>query len=464
MFQFFLLNSSIPSDHWSYSIFRNTQVLILKRNSIKQACLLHSLTNYVVHLDLGFNLITVIQKRCFSSSIFLKSLSLKKNQISYLEVESFFDLHVLKFLDLSHNPIIILPSFSFRKLFSLLLLNLSAIPHKEVSMNIFDDIRLGVIILNTNYYISCIVSHYSIYVLYPPWFVSCSGILPTKYLKIFFIFISLLICSFNIISPVIQIFTSRSNQAFQITAVAVNLNDLLCGFYLCIIWVSDISLQNSLYISDSWTSDSLCFFAFGIILWFTILSQLLLIFLSSSRLWIVLQPLNNKIKRVKFTLRCILVMYGFSFCIALFVMLLFKFTFNSLPTGFCLPFIDPTNSIIITKYITWSVVLTQTLTSITTIMIYYLLFIELQRSKNTITATKSYSVLQLSIQLVLITVSNILCWFPANAIYISAMFLPSYPIDLIIWTITVVLPINSIVNPLVIIVGAMKNLTVSSKT
>ena len=57
--------------------------------------------------------------------------------------------------------------------------------------------------------------------------------------------------------------------------------------------------------------------------------------------------------------------------------------------------------------------------------------------------------LQVIVHLIVITGSNILCWFPANGIYVATMFLSSYPIDLIIWTSIICLPINFIINPIV---------------
>ena len=59
-------------------------------------------------------------------------------------------------------------------------------------------------------------------------------------------------------------------------------------------------------------------------------------------------------------------------------------------------------------------------------------------------------------QLIVITTSNVICWFPVNGIYIAAMFLSTYPIDLIIWKPVICLPLNSIINPLVFIIVACR--------
>ncbi len=46
-------------------------------------------------------------------------------------------------------------------------------------------------------------------------------------------------------------------------------------------------------------------------------------------------------------------------------------------------------------------------------------------------------------QLVLISSSNVLCWSPTNGVYIAAMSVPSYPIEMIIWTLDGSMPLNS---------------------
>ena len=60
-------------------------------------------------------------------------------------------------------------------------------------------------------------------------------------------------------------------------------------------------------------------------------------------------------------------------------------------------------------------------------------------------------------QFIVTSTSNIICWFPTNAIYLSAMFLSAYPINLVIWTTVIVMPINSVINPCVFLLSNMKD-------
>ena len=66
--------------------------------------------------------------------------------------------------------------------------------------------------------------------------------------------------------------------------------------------------------------------------------------------------------------------------------------------------------------------------------------------------------ISLIIQLIFITLSNFMCCFPVNGIYIATMFLSSYSLDLIIWSTVLGMPINALVIPFVLIILSLKNL------
>ena len=100
---------------------------------------------------------------------------------------------------------------------------------------------------------------------------------------------------------------------------------------------------------ELWRSGPVCFVAFGISLWFSILTQFVLIFLSLSRLMLVIHPIDTKFKGTNFVMQSAFLMYILSLCTALFVNVIFKFIYKNLTISLCLSFMDPTNSIIIIK-------------------------------------------------------------------------------------------------------------------
>ena len=122
----------------------------------------------------------------------------------------------------------------------------------------------------------------------------------------------------------------------------------------------------------------------------------------------------------------------------------------------CLPFVDPTNSILLTKVITWLVVISQSVSTVVIATMYILLYNKTEQSQMNLKTNNEKRFSSMIVQLVLITCSNVFCWFPTNIIYVAAMLMPTYPIDIVLWTIITVLPCNSIVNPLVFIISTLK--------
>ena len=434
---------------------QSIEVLKLTRNNIKEICLT-SLPNNVTYLDLSFNLIKYILIHCFSHSNLLFTLILKCNIISQLSTKSFFNLPNLRFLDLSENPLIFIPNYSFKNLPKLSLLNLKSPLSEEIESNMFENIKLSPVIINTNYHVYCVSPDNTICTLYPPWYASCSGFLNNKQLKVIFFLIIFIILIANVWSLFIHMSDYQSTKPFLLTIAAINMSDLIFGMYLAVILVSNLVLHKTLFLSGLWKSHFLCFTAFGTLLWFTLLSQLLLTFMSVSRYRVITCPLKTKFKQASLIKTCIFILYCMSFCISLFITLSFKHVWHSAPIDLCLPFVDPSNSKTLIRALTWYIVISQTLSSIIITTMYILLYQMIRKSKKAVSTNKSKSHFTMIIQLVLITASNILCWFPTNIIYVAAMLMSTYPIDIVLWTIITVLPCNSIVNPLVFIIGKLK--------
>ena len=147
---------------------------------------------------------------------------------------------------------------------------------------------------------------------------------------------------------------------------------------------------------------------------------------------IVIYPMNTVFKRTDFVIKLILIMYVVSFLSSLLATILFKSIYKSLPISLCLLFVDPTNSIIMIKVITWFVIITQSATSIVIMIIHIILGKNFKESSKSIRKfnRSGGSGISLILQLSIITTSNVICWFPVNGIYITTRILSTYPIDL----------------------------------
>ena len=350
-------------------------------------------------------------------------------------------------MDLSSNPLNTFPNNLFINIHSVKILSIQNIYIDDIAAGTFDVLSLA-FINTTDYHICCTVENNKCYAE-RPWYISCNSLLPKMKMRIFSILVSVLSLLVNGFSFFLFV-TSNSNKTFSVTAVSVNINDMLCGLYLTIIWLADVNFKDTFFVKEKfWRSGLFCFLAFSIILLFSIFSQCILLFLSFSRPMIVINPVNTNFKSTNCVVKSLLYMIITCGLISIIITFYIKFNVNVLPLSLCLPFIDPTNSIIMIKIITWFVVITQSFTSIVIVILYIILAYRISESKKNIrkSTIKDNSSSLLIVQLVIITSSNILCWFPPNIIYISAMFLSRYPTELVIWTTVGGLPINSIINP-----------------
>ena len=289
----FITKSSIDS----FSIFElkleGISVVKLPGNNIESICPLMFL-QYLVFLDLQFNYLVEIKEKCFSVSRLLQSLSLYNNYIIYLDVYSFHDLHYLRSLNLSSNPFVNLPLKSFSNLLSLQVLNLQNMKFRIVELNSFFS-TIPKLINTIDYKISCVIPKNSICTSYPPWYVSCSDILPNVSLKIMYFCVSLLTICLNILSSLLQFLKIQINECFRIKVVGLNFSDCLCGIYLIGIWISDILFQGVYLVNqDSWKSHPFYFTGFSIILWFTISSHITILYFSVTRLVAIIYPLTAR--------------------------------------------------------------------------------------------------------------------------------------------------------------------------
>ena len=122
------------------------------------------------------------------------------------------------------------------------------------------------------------------------------------------------------------------------------------------------------------------FFALAMILWYVLLSESLLIFVSTKKFFLVFKPFENIHKGNSFTLRWIFVIFGFTFSLSLFLTLVLVVNYNILPTALCLPFFDPTHSILILKILVIFVVISQTSSTALIVIMFWLLLAKIQKS------------------------------------------------------------------------------------
>ena len=177
---------------------------------------------------------------------------------------------------------------------------------------------------------------------------------------------------------------------------------------------------------------------------------------------VVVHPLKSKFKEFLFVKRLLVYLLLSSCCLTILIVLIILFVDKSIGNNLCLPFIDQTGLSILTKVLIRIKVITESVNALIIMCIH--IGIYTQKKKSSIKIRKSNQGKEsLVIQLIFITVSNFMCWFPVNGIYIATMFLSSYSLDLIIWSTILGMPINALVIPFLFIILSLKNFTKSRK-
>ncbi len=417
------------------------------------------------YLEIRQNLLTILKKHCIQNLPQAIVIEFNENHLQSIEAKAFCHLAALKYIHLAQNYLTHLERnflFNLSLMTGLSLLNNTL----ELSDNLaFQDMNLT-IILTTKYHICCMTPKDTICSAQRSWYMSCSDLLSTIPLKCVCITMSALIFVLNVLSMVTAGYTQKSNLSFLAIITGLNISDLVYGVYLSIIWVVDAVLKNTFYIWEKWwRSNVCCFVAFEISLWFNFLTPMLLINYSASRLMSVLKPFATQNKSVSFSLKCVtscaFLSFGLSFGLASPVF----FTTPSIPSTLCSPFFDPSDSFVIYQIITWFTAAIQFLASITIATEHYLLVRHLKKREVNMhkSVSRKNSNTSLTLQLILITVSNILCWVPSSIIFLTSIFLDSYPSRMVVWTTVTATPLNSVVNPAILTITMLRKVYKENK-
>ncbi len=435
----------------------NARYVMLRNNNVSDICG-SSLSKELLLFDIAFNQISGLKKQCFSNRIVLKMLVINDNHISYLQDKSLSNVLNLTGFNLSNNNLIQLSKHTFSNLTYLKILSIRNNPLTHIHQHAFRGLKLEAM-ESTNYQICCILDQRSKCHAQKHWSLSCSDLLPTKSLKLHFLSIFATILFLNCCSVFLHILSQKSKKQYAVIVIAVNLTDLLFAEYLCTIWAADTHFAGRFVVVETiWRSGLVCFSAFAGFLCFSILTPLVLFFLSFSRLMVVIHPMDSNFKRTTFVLKNLFSIFLLSVALSSFFVFFVQLTEDKLPTSLCLPFADPTDKILMIKYVAWCVAVIQVITSVVIAVTHIMLIKNLFESQQNIRKSKSDDKSNKSflIQLFAITTSNVLCWVPTNSIYIMCTFLSEYPIELLMWTITVATPLDSLTNPLVFVITSLR--------
>ena len=332
-------------------LFTEAKYLYLDHNRIQNICGVLPNHKMVIIFHSNDNEVPDLLQFCICNVITIKDINLSKNKISHVHKQAFWKLSRLQVLDLANN---FLNNLEGSFLANLTLLKLTQNPFQSLQHNAFRNADINTIETD-DYHICCIVLCSVSCDAFKPWYVSCSKLLPTISMRIFWAFVSIIVVLFNVLSIYLQSLSS-SQSSFKMVIVSVNLTDILCFCYLTVLLIAD-SVYGEKFITKefSWRSSIPCLVTFICALIFSILSAFYLSFISLCRTMFVTFPLNLTLKNSTLVVRILCILLIMTIVFALCVSLLYRMKYSTFSTSLCLPFIDPTNSVKLIKLLTISV-------------------------------------------------------------------------------------------------------------
>lgn len=446
-------------------VFLDAVFYVLPFNQITTICR-DAFTMRVVFIDLSFNIQTSIGFLCFSALMFLNILHLNSNIINIVQSLSFYALPKLSFLNLADNPLTSYQELAAVGLAELKLLSVFNTTLRDITSDALTKVE-PILLISDSYHICCLASTKSKCLSTIPWYVNCAGLIPNMPIRVAAISTALLISGVNTFSILLHMMRQRTSKSFKRAIVFACLtNALYVGYLSCVVLGSILHGRNFIIFQERWKSSFVCFFAFGCVLWFTILSSSLSIFTSALRLLVVIKPMESTFKETRFVKKCMGTIFVASFMVVICMLLFYKFTLKMLPFAFCFPFVEPTQSLISAQAVVYVFTSVHSLTPIATTLIHISLVQNVTESKR-IQASKSKGNdgdgKRLILQLAVITISSMVCVYPSNVTFILATALTPFSLEIVLWSIVVIVPITALVHLTVFSIVCVKNIWAGRK-
>ena len=447
------------------STFRNAIVITIRASNLLNVCYFGSQMHNCVSLDFSFNFIAKLESGCFKMSYQVKIINLSSNRISTIKIKVFSANTSLLILNLTNNELCVLQKDMFESLSHILILSV-----KTNILNTVDkDTFLGkhISFLQTEKLsLCCSVSSETICTETFPWYFSCSKLLPRKSHQTAFYSMSAIVFSINVLSIILHRLTYlkglEKTGAYGTIVVSINFSDITFVLSFALLWAADLYYNETfVFFEQQWRSSFVCFGVFGIFLNQSFLSSTLVCFWSYSRLAVVLHPVDTKFKQTKFVLKTIFFGIVTILTCVLGFTVLTRILVSKVPTPICSPFIDPTDTVVIIKVFIWMNAVFTLFGAAFLNTVHCCLISSLLESQKVIKDSSSYkhqSNKAIIGQIVIVTLSNSLCWVSSSVIFLLVMFWNQYPHDMSIWTTVVVVPHNSVFNPIVFVATSVRKL------
>ena len=294
-----------------------------------------------------------------------------------------------------------------------------------------------------------------------PWHKSCSNLFWHIYMPKFTGFISCLVLFVNLLSAVFQMSSkmSKFSNGFATIVLAMNIGELTLGSYLLAIWMVDMYYSRFFVVYERrWLSTFQCYILHQIFFNAYLMSPLMQCFLTLTRLMVTLCPMNTRFRKRTFALRGIICIWLFTGIVSILKTLFMYINDIAIPFRLCISLVDPAHISSFSNMLVWVLFFYYVTISLSILLIHLKLCMSLRITERNLNVSnkRKKSNAQILMQIFVITLSCLLSWLPSNIVFALVTFKEKYPVELITWIIVAVMPINSLVSPVIVIVTNFK--------
>ncbi len=422
-------------------------------------------------VDLSENAIYNVSSFCFKRLKFLAILLLTGNDITTLPANVFVETQSLKKVDISRNCLIHLSS-TMLAVQSLIILNISQNSFVDFSQDLTGQIKT-IFISTDDYRLCCLLTDSpAICTADPSWPMSCNVLLDSLAAEVSSATTSILLLILNTVASlteIIQIVLSKKEKyhfdgnvklvkkqtlstSFTTNIIWQNMNDILFGVYTVIVFaISRYYGETFPVFAPAWLSSIFCSFL-TFLSGFTVLNSLYVAnHTAISRLFATKYPFKLTFKNTKTNLKALVSgSVGVSaFCTLCVSIYCFVEGQERMSSVMC-TFTGRTNQSPSVITLTSTTAAVEICVFVSIFIQYVVICMELSKpSQMTCSIDRSSQQTSVIIQAVVLLLSYALCWLPSAAKLITSVSMTTYPIQLLAWNVMLILPLVSVINPLI---------------
>ena len=168
--------------------------------------------------------------------------------------------------------------------------------------------------------------------------------------------------------------------------------------------------------------------------------------------------MNTRFRKRTFALRGIICIWLFTGIVSILKTLFMYINDIAIPFRLCISLIDPAHISSFSNMLVWVLFFYYFTVSLSMLFMHLKLCMSLKITERNLNISNKQrkSNAQIWMQIIVITLSCLLSWLPSNIVFSVVSFKEKYPMELIIWIIVSVMPINSLVSPVTVIVTNFK--------